>query len=214
VFVAELWRYPVKSMRGERLQVADVLCDGISGDRLLQVRSAGKLVTARTRQNLLGLSATIGQDGMPLVDGGAWDAPDAAALVRRAARDDAAALERSSEDRFDDTPLMIATGGALDELGIDGRRLRPNIVIGGVEGLAERDWPGRTLAAGGVRIAVEKLCLRCGITTLDPDTLEMDVGVLERINARFEGRFALNCHVLEPGRIEVGDPVELEPAGP
>ncbi|MFP5488984.1 MAG: MOSC N-terminal beta barrel domain-containing protein, partial [Acidimicrobiia bacterium] len=31
--IAEIWRYPVKSMGGERLDVADVTPDGIDGDR-------------------------------------------------------------------------------------------------------------------------------------------------------------------------------------
>lgn len=209
VFVAELWRYPVKSMRGERLSVADVRRDGIAGDRLLHVRSDGELVTARTRPALLGLAATIADDGTPSVDGAAWDSAAAAASVRQAAGR-GAVLAHSPEARFDDTPLMVATESAFEELGVDGRRLRPNIVIDGTDGLAERDWPGRTLVAGEVRIGVEKLCLRCVITTVDPDTLDQDPDVLRRINEYFGGRFALNCHVLDPGRIAVGDPVELE----
>ena len=48
-------------------------------------------------------------------------------------------------DRFDVLPLAIATDGAIAALGIDGRRLRPNIVVADVEGLAEREWPGQRL---------------------------------------------------------------------
>jgi uncharacterized protein YcbX len=35
--VAEIWRYPVKSMRGERLAAAEVEADGLVGDRILAV---------------------------------------------------------------------------------------------------------------------------------------------------------------------------------
>jgi uncharacterized protein YcbX len=50
VQVTELWRYAVKSMRGERLEEADVRADGLEGDRLVHVvDGAGQLVTGRTR---------------------------------------------------------------------------------------------------------------------------------------------------------------------
>jgi uncharacterized protein YcbX len=50
----------------------------------------------------------------------------------------------------------VATDGAIQALGVDGWRLRPNIVVGGVDGLAEREWPGRRLRIGEVVIAVVK----------------------------------------------------------
>ena len=60
-----------------------------------------------------------------------------------------ARLERfTGEERFDILPLLVATDGAIAALGVDGRRLRPNIVVGDVDGLAEREWPGRRLQIG------------------------------------------------------------------
>lgn len=47
------------------------------------------------------------------------------------------------------------------------------------------------------------------MTTIDPDTLEQDHGVLRRIVEHFDGKTALDCAVLEPGRIATGDEVEL-----
>jgi len=51
--VAELWRYPVKSLAGERLTEAEVRRDGIVGDRLVQGYplddGAGNGVPARAR---------------------------------------------------------------------------------------------------------------------------------------------------------------------
>jgi len=41
--------------------------------------------------------------------------------------------------------MLVATDGRHRAFGYDGRRLRPNIGVGGVEGLAERDWPGKAL---------------------------------------------------------------------
>jgi hypothetical protein len=111
--------------------------------------------------------------------------------------------------RFDVLPLLIATDGALAALGVDHRRLRPNIVIAGVDGLAERMWPGRRLRIGSAVIDVAKLRRRCVMTTYDPDTQAQDLGVLRRIVHDFDGRMALDCAVAEPGRVAVGDPVEI-----
>jgi uncharacterized protein YcbX len=208
--VAELWRYPVKSMRGEPLPAVEVLPDGLFGDRMCQVRRSGngELLTGRTRPPLLGLAPVAGKDGMPVLDRTRWDSQAAQALVREAAGDDAR-LEPSGERRFDELPLSVLTDGAVAALGVDRRRLRPNIVVAGVDGLTERAWPGRTLVVGEVEIAVDHLCERCVMTTFDPDTLEQDPDVLRRINADFEATFALLCNVAKPGRIAVGDPVEL-----
>ncbi len=96
---------------------------------------------------------------------------------------------------------------------MDHRRLRPNIVIGGVEGLAERGWPGRRLRVGAVLVSVAKLRARCVMTTYDPDTQEQDLSVLRRIALEFGGRMALDCGVVSGGRIAVGDPVELLEGG-
>ena len=112
-------------------------------------------------------------------------------------------------ERFDVLPLLIGTDGAFEQLGVDHRRLRPNIVIGGVDGLAERGWPGRRLRVGGVIASVASLRSRCVMTTYDPDTQEQDLSVLRRIASEFGGQMALDCGVLGGGRIAVGDPVEL-----
>jgi uncharacterized protein YcbX len=208
--VAELWVYPVKSLAGERIERTRLSADGVPGDRAVQVRDGDdRLLTARTRHALLRLCATRDERGGTLVEGHPWQAPEAQAALREAAGEDARLVPMEGIARFDDTPLLIATDGALAALGIDGRRLRPNVVIGGVEGLAERDWPGRRLRAGGAVIAVEKLCKRCVIPTVDPDTLAVTPGILGRINADFGGRFALNCLVEQAGPVALGDPVEL-----
>ena len=193
-------------MAGEPLQVADVRETGIVGDRVVQVVNAvGRTVSARTKPKLLGYHAMLGADGEPLVDGKPWREID----VRNAAGADARLVRHDGVDRFDILPLLVATDGAIAAFGYDGRRLRPNIVIGGVNGLDERRWEGKTLRAGDVIIGIQDLRERCIMTTFDPDTLAQDVDVLRKIQREFGGLLALNCSVVKPGRLAVGDVVEV-----
>jgi len=209
MYVAELWRYPVKSMRGERLERAQLHEDGIHGDRLVHVEDAGGLVTARTRPRLLDLSATLGPGDAALVDERPWWDETVTHQVRAAAGADAMLVPHSGAERFDILPLLVATDGAIAAFGQDGRRLRPNLVIGGVPGLMERGWEGKRLVIGDLVIFLHSLRGRCIVTTYDPDSLVQDVEVLRDIHRRFDGTLALNSAVLAPGVIRVGDRVHV-----
>jgi uncharacterized protein YcbX len=211
VHVAELWRYPVKSLAGERLDAVDVREDGFPGDRAIRVVDAQtRPVTARTRPALLALGAALDGGERVLVDGRDWESPQAAAAIAAAAGD-GAWLKPAGPDGhwFDESPLLVATDGAIAALGYDGRRFRPNLVIAGVDGMDERGWDGRRLRAGDAEIDLGHLCERCVMTTFDPDTQEQDPDVLKRVNAELDGLFARNCWVAKPGRIALGDRVEL-----
>ena len=208
--VAELWRYPVKSLAGEPLDAAEISADGIPGDRMIQVYDAkGRIVTSRTTPRLLGLKGTLSPMGETLVNGRPWTAPEVAAAIEVAAGPGARLVRHDGPDRFDVLPLLVATDGAVNALGLDRRRFRPNILVAGVDGLAERDWPGRRARVGEAIIGFKKLRGRCVMTTYDPDTLEHDPTVLRRIVKEMGGRLALDSYVVRGGRVTVGDPVEL-----
>jgi uncharacterized protein YcbX len=207
--ISQLWRYPVKSMAGERLERTWLGLDGIPGDRRLYVVDArGGILSARTKPRLLGHRATLDEDGDVLVDGLPWRSPEVAAAVRAAAGPDARLVAADGAERFDVLPLLVATDGAIDAFGHDGRRLRPNLVVSGVEGLAERAWEWSLLAAGDAVIALAELRSRCIMTTWDPDTLEQDVDVLRHIRASFGGTLALNAWAGREGHVAVGDEVQ------
>ena len=210
MYLAELWRYPVKSMAGERLDRAFVGPLGLHGDRVVQVYDGrGRLVTARTYPKLLGLHATLGADGEPLVGGRPWRSRDVQARVERIVGPGARLVRNESEARFDILPLLVATDGAVAAFGRDARRLRPNLIIGGVDGLDERGWEGRVLRIDSALIALADLRGRCVMTTFDPDTLEQDPRVLKDILRRFDGRLALNADVIQGGELHVKATVDL-----
>lgn len=209
LYVQQLWRYPVKSMAGESLERAEVLQDGIAGDRRVVVCGPHGLLTARTKPRLLALHATIGTDGETLVERMPVASDPVGALVQVAAGPRARLAALDTTERFDILPLLVATDGAIRAFGRDGRRLRPNIVLGGVDGLAERDWEGARLRIGDAVIRLVSLRDRCIMTTLHPDTLEQDVEVLRDIRRRFDGKLALNAQVEVPGVIALGDVAEV-----
>jgi uncharacterized protein YcbX len=211
VFVKELWRYPVKSLAGEQTSEARIDPLGIAGDRQILVRNNhGKVLTSRTHHRLLGLKGTLDRQGGARISGYAWDSPEAVHLVRQAAGPDAKLYKYEGVECFDVLPLLIATDGAVEHMGFDVRRLRPNIVIGGVEGLEERTWPDRRLRIGDVLINVVQLRSRCVMTTYDPDTLKQDLTILKSIVSELGGRMALDCAVESSGSVLVGDPVVFQ----
>lgn len=211
--VSEIWRYPVKTMAGEKLQKADLGPLGIEGDRVVHVENAaGRIVTSRSHPRFLGHNGSIDRRGEIMVDGQPWESPQVAADVVDIAGPGAKLVRYDGADRFDMLPLLVATDGAIEAFGHDHRRLRPNLVIGGVEGLNERDWPGACLRIGRVLIGVQDLRLRCIMTSYDPDTLVQDKRITRGIYQHFDGRLALNCFVIEGGEIAVGEEVRLVPA--
>src|SRR5947209_12029575 len=186
--IAQLWRYPVKSMAGEPLQATALTAAGIPGDRVLYVLdSRGEILSARTKPRLLGHRAAIDERGEVTVDGLPWQDPRVAEAVTAAAGPGSRLVPATGPERFDILPLLVATDGAVHELGYDMRRLRPNVVIGDVEGLAERTWEWRCLVTSGAAIALADLRGRCIMTTFDPDTVTQDVNVLRRIRTGFAG---------------------------
>ena len=209
LYVASLWRYPVKTLAGERLTTVVIGEDGIAGDRIVRVRGPEGVRTSRRHFRLLGLSGTLGPDGAPLINGHPWGSPEASALVKAAAGEDAWLEAFDGPERFDVLPLLVGTDGAVAAFGRDVRRLRPNILIGGVRGLDETHWPGAELHIGDAIVRVDSLRGRCPMTTVDPDTLDRDPEVLRDIGRRFGGRLALNADVARGGTISVGDAVTL-----
>ena len=166
------------------------------GDRVVRVRGPEGVRTSRRQYRLLGLHGTLDSHGRPHDGRPAVGYARGARARQRRRRRGRVARGVGSVDRFDILPLLVATDGAVAAFGRDVRRLRPNIVIGGVEGLAEREWPEAQLHIGEAVVRLDSLRWRCHMTTIDPDTLEVNPAVLRDIVRRFDNRLALNAEVI------------------
>jgi uncharacterized protein len=217
VHVCMLRRYPVKSLAGEPLEVAALTDDGLAGDRRVHVRGARGLVTGRTRHALLTLPATTGPDGDPRVGGHPWRSAAAARLVEERAGPDAHLVAHDGPRRFDVTNLLVVADGELDAFArahgapLDVRRLRPNLVLSGVDAADLDRWPGHAIAVGDALIGVHSRRERCIVTSVDPDTGARDLDVFRRIRHDLANLVGLNCWVITPGTVRVGDRAELVP---
>jgi len=143
--VHDLFRYPVKSMQGERLRAVDIGPHGVIGDRAYALREAnGRVVTAKKWANMLAFSARYDAPPTPgvlaplritLPDGRTVlaQAPDASAVL-------SAVLGR---------PVMVAR--AQSDQGSQAE-IDPAIVFGDVP--VEQVLPGRTAATMPEAIAL------------------------------------------------------------
>lgn len=67
------------------------------------------------------------------------------------------------------------------------------------------------MAIGDALVGVHSVRQRCIVTSIDPDTGEQDLDVFRRIRRDFSGELALNCWVIRPGTVGVGDQARLVP---
>ena len=232
--VAELWRYPVKSLGGQRLDRVEVGPLGLDGDRRwgIRERATGNILTARRQPEMLFARATLiyGRLLVRLPDGRvAKDDDDLSQWLRRDVEmvaagpggTDEAPLDADSEsdwvswqgppDAWHDSAssrVSILSTATLESQ--DPRRFRPNIVV---EGEGEEKAVGSVLALGSCLLDVRKQISRCVMVTRPQPGLEQDLDLLKRINRQRDGKLAVGATVVRPGSVSVGDAVEPLPLG-
>jgi hypothetical protein len=229
VHVRELWRYPVKSLQGERLDAADVGPQGLAGDRqwALFDRSTGYGLTARRAPDLLFAAGRMRDDGgveVVLPDGTVTTDDDVLSawlgrpVTLRAAEADRG--PRRYENPDDDEELWDAFEGAsgafhdssrirvslvsTGTLGTwDRRRFRSNVLL---DGAGEDDLVGSTVRLGTAVLDVLRPVSRCVMVTRpQPGGIGRDTGVLKTIHRERGSTLAVGALVPVPGRVAVGD---------
>jgi uncharacterized protein len=232
--VLELWRYPVKSLQGERLEQAAVTAAGLEGDRrfaLFDVETGFGLTGRRVPELLFG-AARLGDDGgvdITLPDGSVTRDDDAlsAWLGRRVTLRSAEVEGRPRYENpvdFEDeatsawAPFEGASGAFHDSgrarvslvstatVGAwDRRRFRANVFL---DGAGEDALVGSTLALGDAVLDVGTRIARCVMTTRpQAGGIERDLDVLRTINRERDGCLSVGALVARPGVVRVGDVV-------
>lgn len=100
---------------------------------------------------------------------------------------------------------------------VDARRFRMLVEVDGLEEAHDEDtWVGRSLRVGAARVRVRGHVGRCLTTQRNPETGTPDVPMLDLLRFYRSGldtteplAFGVYGEVLEPGRVAVGDPIEL-----
>jgi uncharacterized protein YcbX len=114
------------------------------------------------------------------------------------------------------TASLDTLAGQLGVESVDHRRFRMNFGIEGVDAHAEDAWRGRRVRVGDAVVIPQGHVGRCVITTQDPDTGRSDLDTLKAL-AAYRGdletteplAFGVHAAVAEPGRVRVGDAIEL-----
>ena len=221
--VRRLWRYPVKSLRGEACDALALDARGVEGDRVFAVRAdGGKLGSGKSTRRfcridgLLDLRAEL--DGevpvVVLADGSRCRGDDPAlpeALTAHLGQPVTLARE-ASVSHLDAGPVHLLTTASLAWLGVGANeavRFRPNVLIDAVGADRVEDaWIGRRLGIGAqVELEVTERAERCRMVTLAQSDLSSAPRVLARIAREAGARFGVYARVLTAGRIAAGDPV-------
>ncbi len=92
------------------------------------------------------------------------------------------------------------------------RRFRANVWFSGAAPWAELNWVGRQIQLGGAVLSVIKRITRCPATEVNPLTAERDADPVAELREQY-GHSDLGVHaeVVEGGRFEIGDAIELLP---
>ena len=232
--VQEIWRFPVKSMQGERLDAAEVEPQGLRGDRAFALfdTQTGLGLTGRRVPQLLFAEAVYREDGsvtITLPDGTA--AGDDRALsdwlgrpvTLRAAAEPGERVYENPADFEHDTrwePFHGATGAFHDSgkanvsllslatiAGWPRRRFRANVVL---DGGGEDALVGSRVCLGGAELDIRERIKRCVMVTRPQPvsiggSIEKNLDVLRTIHRERDSCLAIGATVAAPGRVVVGD---------
>lgn len=233
--VEAIFRYPVKSMGGERLEVAELGWHGLEGDRRLAFRrmndrSGMPWLTASKLPDLVLFTPQRHDDGAP------GDLPThirtptgeeflvfGVELAAEVERRYGAPVEMTQlrHGIFDYATISVIASATVSEIGrlagrnLDLRRFRPNIVVRLLRPapFQEDEWLGSVLSFGegddAPAIAVTMRDLRCSMVNLDPDSASSAPEVMKAIVRVNQNNAGIYGAVTRTGRLAVGQTIFL-----
>jgi hypothetical protein len=228
--VEAIFRYPVKSMSGERLEAANLGWHGLEGDRRLAVRrvdthSGMPWLTASKLPDLLLFAPQDGASGEVPAQIRTPDGEDmpvfgedlAAEIGRRYGAP--VQMMQLNHGIFDEASISVIASDTVREIGrlaglsLDVRRFRPNILLRLQRPVPfqEDEWVGGVLSFGegddAPSIAVTMRDLRCSMVNLDPESATPAAEVMKTIVRANQNNAGIYGTVTRIGRLAVGQTI-------
>jgi uncharacterized protein YcbX len=236
--VEAVFRYPVKSMGGERLEAAELGWHGLVGDRRLALRRINDrggfpFLVASKLPELVLYSPLRREDGaegelpthIRTPDGDEMPVFGEELAAEVGSRYGAPVeMMQLRHGIFDEASLSVIATETVRELGrlagrdLDVRRFRPNVLVGLLRPapFQEDEWVGSVLAFGegddAAAISVTMRDERCSMVNIDPDSATIAPEVLKavvRVRQNYAGVYGTVTRV---GRVAVGQKVWLQKA--
>jgi uncharacterized protein YcbX len=233
--IEAIFRYPVKSMRGEPLVSAALGWHGLDGDRrfawrLLDQRGGFPWLTATRFPDLLLFTPRPPEEGggdappthvltpegeeLPLFGGVLADE-----IGRRAGA--AVEMMHLRHGVFDDASISVITSDTVGEVSrlagrsADVRRFRPNILVRSARAVPfeEDGWLGGVLTFGegddAPAVAVTMRDARCAMVNVDPDGGSVTPDMLKAAVRANQNNAGIYGTVTRVGRVAIGQMVAL-----
>lgn len=236
--IEAIFRYPVKSMGGERLAAAELGWHGIEGDRRLALRrledrSAFPWLSASRLPELLRYSPVRRDtqsegDVTYSIRTPNGELPDAfgetLAAEISSKLGSPVQMMQLKHGVFDEASVSMIAPDTIAEIGrlagreLDVRRFRPNIVIRLLRPapFEEDGWVGGSLSFGSesnaAMVAVTMRDLRCSMVNLDPESADSAPEVMKAVVRAHQNTAGVYGTVVRSGRLEVGQTVLLHSA--
>jgi uncharacterized protein YcbX len=228
--ITELWRYPVKSLAGERLAAVEVDARGLKGDRLWAlVDPDGGIASGKTTRRFRKVPGLLHHrshlDGdrpvVTLADGRVAhaDTPELDQLLAEITPPGWRLQREGRTPHFDAAAVHIVTTATLATLSemvrepVPLRRLRPNLLLridNAGAGYPEDRWVGRTLHVGTVTLRITERCERCVMVGHAQRKLQARPTLLKTIGQVNEACAGVYAEVITPGQLTKGDTATLD----
>jgi uncharacterized protein YcbX len=238
--VEAIFRYPVKSMGGERIEEANLGWYGLEGDRRLAFRrtddrSGMPWLTASKLPDLVLFAPHRGEDGAQgdILLPTHIRTPDGVEmpvfgedLANEVGHRHGAPVEmtRLRHRIFDEASISVIASDTVREIGrlagrsLDVRRFRPNVVVRLLQSapFQEDEWVDCVLSFGegddAPAITVTMRDERCSMVNLDPDSASPAPEVLKTIVRVHQNTAGIYGAVTRIGRLAVGQAIFLRAA--
>jgi len=236
--VEAIFRYPMKSMGGERLEAAKMGWHGLDGDRRLAFRrmddrSGFPWLTAGELPDLVLFAPKRHEDGSQGDLPTHIRTPDGQEmpvfgedLAEEVARRYGAPVEmmHMKHGIFDDACISVIASDTVNEIARlagqipDVRRFRPNVVVRLLRSIPfqEDEWVGGVLTFGegedAPAITVTMRDVRCSMVNLDPDTASPAPEMLKAVVRANQNNAGIYGAVARIGQLAVGQPMLLRAA--